>query len=419
MSGAPRSARLDSPHKNEMNSAIWPRRADGEFIVAGKPLSSVVASVGATPCYLYDRRRLDEHVQRLRAQLPARVLLHYAVKANPMPALVCQMAGLVDGLDVASAGEMRVALDSGVTAAQVSFAGPGKTDSELRQAQAAGILINLESFREIEVLATASESTGIAARVAIRVNLPFELKASGMRMSGGAKPFGIDAERVPEMLECIRSRGLDFEGFHLYAGSQNLKAEAIIEAQNRCYELALGWLDQCPTAPRLLNLGGGFGIPYTLRDGALDVDAVIDNLGRLEARACNEMPSARLAIELGRYLVGEAGIYVARILDRKISHDQVFLIVDGGMHHHLAASGNLGQVMRRNYPLAINRKTTAKEIASVTGPLCTPLDLLADRAELDVAEVGDLVVVFQSGAYGRSASPRGFLSHPDVIEALV
>jgi diaminopimelate decarboxylase len=410
---------LDSPNKNEMTSAIWARGSDGEFIVAGKPLSTVVAGIGATPCYIYDRGRLNGHVQRLRTQMPERVLLHYAVKANPMPALVCQMAGLVDGLDVASAGEMRVALDSGMAAAQVSFAGPGKSDAELCQAHAAGILINLESFREIDVLATASESTGYATRVAIRVNLPFELKASGMKMSGGAKPFGIDAERVPEMLERIRSRGLDFEGFHLYAGSQNLNAEAIIEAQSRCYELALGWADQCPRPPRLLNLGGGFGIPYTLRDAALDVNAVIDNLGRLESRAHTDLPSARLAIELGRYLVGEAGIYVARILDRKISHDQVFLVVDGGMHHHLAASGNLGQVMRRNYPVAINRHTVGHEIASVTGPLCTPLDLLADRAELDIAEVGDLVVVFQSGAYGRSASPRGFLSHPDVIEALV
>ncbi|MEP6880877.1 MAG: hypothetical protein ABI866_02735, partial [Dokdonella sp.] len=322
-------------------------------------------------------------------------------------------------LDVASAGELRIALDSGMDPVKISFAGPGKSDAELIQAQAAGILINLESFREVDVLSRASERNGTAARVAIRVNLPFELKASGMKMSGGARPFGIDAERVPEMLDLIRERGLAFEGFHLYAGSQNLNADAIIEAQTRCYELALSWLDHCPKPPLSLNLGGGFGIPYTIRDDALDVRAVTDNLATLDARIRNEMPSAHLAIELGRYLVGEAGIYVSRVIDRKISHDQVFLIVDGGMHHHLAASGNLGQVMRRNYPVAVNRLSSEKEIASITGPLCTPLDLLADRAELDKADPGDLIVVFQSGAYGRSASPRGFLSHPDVIEALV
>ncbi|MBL0163716.1 MAG: pyridoxal-dependent decarboxylase, exosortase A system-associated [Xanthomonadales bacterium] len=399
--------------------AIWQRNNDGEFVIAGKALSEVIEAVGATPCYLYDRQRIATRSRELRARLPESVQLHYAVKANPMPALVCQMAALVDGLDVASAGELRIALDSSMDPAKISFAGPGKSDRELQQAHAAGILVNLESFREIDVLVRASAQTGKAARVAIRVNLPFELKASGMKMSGGARPFGIDAERVPEMLDQIRDCGLAFEGFHLFAGSQNLKAEAIVDAQTRCYELVLGWLDRCPSPAKLINLGGGFGIPYTIRDTPLDVGAITDNLGILADRARRDMPTAKLAIELGRYLVGEAGIYVARVIDRKLSHDQVFLIVDGGMHHHLAASGNLGQVMRRNYPLAINRITPQKEIASICGPLCTPLDLLADRAELDVAEAGDLVVIFQSGAYGRSASPRGFLSHPDVLEALV
>ncbi len=404
---------------DESSPMIWQRNDDGEFIVGGKALSEIVAAVGSTPCYLYDRGRIQQRSSELRAQLPEAIQLHYAVKANPMPALVCQMAALVDGLDVASAGELRIALDSGMDPARISFAGPGKSDAELAQAHAAGILVNVESFREIDVLIRASERNGTAARVAVRVNLPFELRASGMKMSGGARPFGIDAERVPEMLGRIRDGGLAFEGFHLFAGSQNLHAEAIIEAQTRSYELALGWIEHCPQPPMLLNLGGGFGIPYTLRDTALDVRAVCDNLAALAARAQSDMPCARLAIELGRYLVGEAGIYVARVIDRKISHEQVFLIVDGGMHHHLAASGNLGQVMRRNYPVAVNRLGADKEIASISGPLCTPLDLLADRAELDKAEVGDLVVVFQSGAYGRSASPRGFLSHPDVIEALV
>ncbi len=400
-------------------ATIWARDGNGEFIIAGKPLSAIVAAVGATPCYLYDRSRIAARSRELRSRLPEKVQLHYAVKANPMPALVCQMAALVDGLDVASAGELRIALDSGMDPANISFAGPGKSDRELLQAHAAGILINLESLREIDVLAQVGRQTGKAARVAVRVNLPFELKASGMKMSGGARPFGIDAERVPDMLDRIRDSGLAFEGFHLFAGSQNLRAEAIIEAQTRCYELALGWLERCPSPPKLLNLGGGFGIPYTIGDQPLDVGAITDNLGVLADRVRADMPTTKLAIELGRYLVGEAGIYVARVIDRKISHDQVFLIVDGGMHHHLAASGNLGQVMRRNYPVAINRITPQKEIASISGPLCTPLDLLADRAELDIAEPGDLVVVFQSGAYGRSASPRGFLSHPDVVEALI
>lgn len=398
----------------------WPVDANGELLLGGgMPLSRVIAAVGSTPCYLYDRGRLSERVANLRRCLPDRVGLHYAMKANPMPALVGHMAGLVDGLDIASAGELRIALDAGMPAGQISFAGPGKSDSELCQAHAAGVTVNVESFREIDPLVRASERCGDAARVAVRVNLPFELKASGMRMTGGARQFGIDAERIPEMLKLIRERGLEFVGFHMFAGSQNLRAAAIVEAQQRSYELMRGWLDLLPGPLRLLNLGGGFGIPYTLQDRPLDLAPIMDNLAELSAQMASDAPQGRLALELGRWLVGGAGVYVTRVIDRKISRDQVFLVCDGGMHHHLAASGNFGQVMRKNYPVMVNARARQSENASVVGPLCTPLDLLADRMELGVAGEGDLVVVFQSGAYGYTASPRDFLGHPNAREALV
>ena len=397
----------------------WSRDAAGELLVGGQPLARVVAAVGTTPCYLYDRGRLARRAGGLRALLPQNVHLHYAMKANPMPALVCHMAGLVDGLDVASAGELRLALDAGMAPEHISFAGPGKSEAELRQAVAAGILVNLESFREVALLARASERMGVPARVAVRVNLPFELKASGMKMSGGARQFGVDAEAVPALLREIGAAGLAFEGFHMFAGSQNLRHAAIVEAQARCYEQALEWQDLLPAPVRSLNLGGGFGIPYTPGEAPLDLEPVMANLATLSQRLDGDFPGAHIVIELGRYLVGEAGIYVCRVVDRKISRGQVFLVVDGGMHHHLAASGNFGQVIRRNYPVEVNGGEQAREVASVVGPLCTPMDLLADRMELARAQPGDLVVVFQSGAYGRSASPRAFLGHPDVAEALV
>ena len=397
----------------------WSRDAAGELLVGGQPLARVVAAVGTTPCYLYDRGRLARRAGGLRALLPQNVHLHYAMKANPMPALVCHMAGLVDGLDVASAGELRLALDAGMAPEHISFAGPGKSEAELRQAVAAGILVNLESFREVALLARASKRMGVPARVAVRVNLPFELKASGMKMSGGARQFGVDAEAVPALLREIGAAGLAFEGFHMFAGSQNLRHAAIVEAQARCYEQALEWQDLLPAPVRSLNLGGGFGIPYTPGEAPLDLEPVMANLATLSQRLDSDFPGAHIVIELGRYLVGEAGIYVCRVVDRKISRGQVFLVVDGGMHHHLAASGNFGQVIRRNYPVEVNGGEQAREVASVVGPLCTPMDLLADRMELAQAQPGDLVVVFQSGAYGRSASPRAFLGHPDVAEALV
>jgi len=331
------------------------------------------------------------------------------------------MAQLVDGIDVASAGELKIALDAGADAREVSFAGPGKREAELRQAVASRVLINLESMREVRLLQEISATLGMAARVAVRVNPDFELKGSGMKMGGGPKQFGVDVEQVPAMLQAIAAAGLQFEGFHLFAGSQNLRAEAICEAQLKSYELALRLAARRPEAVRSLNLGGGFGIPYFPGEQRLELAPIADNLQRLHERAARDLPNASIVLELGRYLVGEAGIYVTRVLDRKESRGKVFLVTDGGLNHHLSASGNFGQVIRKNYPVTIvNRQgDAALEEATVVGPLCTPLDLLADRMTLPVAQPGDLVVVFQSGAYGASASPQAFLGHPACTEVLV
>ena len=394
---------------------------DGELALGGERLSLLAARAGQTPFYAYDRSLLRSRVAALREALPQGVKLHYAMKANPMPAVVGFMAGLVDGIDVASAGELKVALDAGADPLEVSFAGPGKRDAELRQAVASRVLINIESFREVAALQAISGELGLAARVAVRVNPDFELKGSGMKMGGGPKQFGVDAEQMPELLAQIGRAGLAFEGFHLFAGSQNLRAESICEAQQKSYDLAVRLAERAPMPVKFLNLGGGFGIPYFPGEKRLDLEPVGENLSRLVSRAKIDLPHVSFVIELGRYLVGEAGIYVARIVDRKMSRGQVFLVTDGGLHHHLSASGNFGQVVRKNYPVTIGNRidSPAREVASVVGPLCTPLDLLGDRMELPVAQEGDLAVVFQSGAYGASASPQGFLGHPACLEILV
>ena len=392
-----------------------------ELLVGGIPLTRLAARVGQTPFYAYDRALLTRRVADLRAALPAGIKLHYAMKANPMPAVVNHMARLVDGIDVASALELNVALDSGADPHEISFAGPGKGDDELRKAVASGILINIESFREVGVLAAIQQETGWTARVAVRVNPDFELKSSGMKMSGGPKQFGVDAEQVPELLAEIGKAGLAFEGFHLFAGSQNLRPEAIVEAQRKCFELALRLSEAAPSPVRFLNLGGGFGIPYFPGEQRIDLSSIGANLAAIQQEAREKLPQAEIVIELGRYFVGEAGVYVCRIVDRKVSRGHTFLVTNGGLHHHLSASGNFGQVIRKNYPVAIGNRMDAPagEAVSVVGPLCTPLDILGDRMNLPEAGPGDLVVVFQSGAYGASASPRGFLSHPDLVEVLV
>lgn len=394
---------------------------DNQLLVGGIPVSQLAARVGQTPFYAYDRRLISDRVKSLREALPGELKLHYAIKANPMPAVVQHFAGLVDGFDLASLGEMRVALDTTMPADKISFAGPGKSEKEIRSAIAAGVTLNLESENEMEAAARVGNDLGIQPKVAVRVNPDFELKASGMKMSGGPKQFGVDAERVPAMLKRMKSLDLNFLGFHIFSGSQNLKPEAIIEAQTNTFDLACRLAEHAPGPVIKLNIGGGLGIPYFPGESPLDLAPIGDNLDKLLPGLKQALPQANVIMELGRYLVGEAGVYICKIIDKKISRDHVFLITDGGLHHHLAASGNFGQVIRKNYPVAIGNKVKSDntESVSVVGPLCTPLDLLADKMELPVAEIGDYVVVFQSGAYGYTASPHQFLSHPPPLEVLV
>ena len=389
--------------------------------VGGLSLTELAARAGRTPFYAYDRGLMTRRVEQLRAALPEGISLHYAIKANPMPAVVQHMAGLVDGLDVASQREMQTALDAGTPPGAISFAGPGKAVTELEAAVAAGITINLESETELERVAAVAERSGRSAHVAVRVNPDFELKSAGMRMGGGPKAFGVDAERVPALLARIGTLGLHFRGFHIFSGSQNLRAETLIETQKQTLELALRLADAAPGPVEMLNIGGGFGIPYFPGDRPLDLAPVAEQLAERLPAVRARLPGAEIILELGRYLVGEAGIYVAEVLDRKESRGQTFLITNGGLHHHLAASGNFGQTIRKNYPVVVGNRVQGdrREVVNVVGPLCTPLDVLAWQMEMARADIGDLIVVFQSGAYGYTASPTRFLSHPEPVELLV
>lgn len=395
---------------------------DGELLVGGIPLTRLCERVGSTPFFAYDRGSLTERVALLRASLPSDLELSYAIKANPMPAVVQHLSGIVDSLDVASGAEMRVALDTPLPASAVSFAGPAKSSAELSQAVAAGVVVEVESPTEADRLVAAGERLGLRPQVALRVNPDFEVKGSGMRMGGGAQQFGIDAEAVPALMKTLADRDLDLLGFHIFAGSQNLHADILCEAQANTVDLVLRLADAAPQPVRYVNLGGGFGIPYYEKDTPLDLPAIGDNLeGLLRSRLRPALPDARVLLELGRFIVGECGIYVTRVVDRKESRGKTFLVVDGGMHHQLAASGNFGQVIRRNYPLDIGNRMDEErnELTQVVGCLCTPLDLLGDRVTLPPADVGDLVVLYQAGAYGLTASPTAFLSHQAPLEVLV
>lgn len=395
--------------------------SQGELVIGGRGVGRLLEQAGGSPAFVYDMEVVRRRVARFRQTMPAAISLHYALKANPYEPLIKLIGNIVDGFDVASGGEMALAIRAGMAPSHISIAGPGKRDVELATAIEAGVTINLESEGETERALEIAERAGRRPQLAVRINPDFEIKGSGMRMGGGAKPFGVDSERVPALVRRLVEAGADWRGFHIFAGSQALDADAIIAAQKATMELAADLAEQVGLSPPLVNLGGGFGIPYFPGERPLDIDAIGAALEKIVADRRPILTSSSFAIELGRWLVGEAGVYLTRIVDRKESHGEVFLIVDGGLHHQLAASGNFGTVVRRNYPVAVANRFGAEpdEVVSIVGCLCTPLDRLADKVALPHAEVGDVIAIFMAGAYGLTASPSAFLGHPKPYEIMV
>lgn len=394
---------------------------DGELAIGGLPVSALIAEAGDTPLFVYSRAMISARIAELRAAMPDRLAIHYAMKANPFAPLLEHIRTLVDGFDVASGGELALAIAAGVDPDLISFAGPGKRDRELRDAIELGVTLHAESENEVRRAVDIGRQLGQRPKIAIRVNPDFDLKGSGMKMGGGAKQFGIDQDLVSALAGEVIDAGADWRGFHIYAGSQALSAGAIAEAQALTVALAARLADEIGQVPPNVNLGGGFGIPYFPGDRPLDVGAVGRDLGAVFAHLPAVLANTSFCIELGRYLVGEAGVYLSRIVDRKQSRGEKFLVVDGGLHHQLAASGNFGTVLRRNYPIAIAGKFDASpdETVSVVGCLCTPLDMLGNQIMLPRAEVGDIVAIFCAGAYGASASPASFLGQGPATEMLV
>ena len=386
------------------------------LVIAGRTADDWAIHAGDTPLFVYDMAIVAARIARFRAAMPA-IDLHYAIKANPHADLLTAIAPLVDGLDVASSGELGKAL-AVKPAASISFAGPGKRDDELSAAISAGATLNVESEGEAARAFAIGDRLGRTPRMAVRVNPDIELRGSGMRMGGRASPFGVDAVRAAALVKAIVAAGADWRGFHIYAGSQALDPGAIIETQAATIELAARLADEAGAAPPLVNLGGGFGVPYFAGDVALDIERVGAALAEALASRPPILAETRFAIELGRWLVAEAGVYLSRVIDIKHSQGETFVIVDGGLNHQLAASGNFGTVVRRNYPIAVAARMGRDTVdtVSVVGPLCTPLDRLGDKIALPPVEIGDLIAIFMAGAYGASASPSAFLGHPAAIE---
>ncbi len=396
----------------------------GQLAIGGLPIGPIASEFG-TPFFVYSADVLDRTWARLRQTYPAEFSISYSVKANPNRAIVRYFLGQGCGLEVASAGELTLALAAGCPPQRIMFAGPGKTETELRLALNRRIgEIHIESLTEAQRIGTIAASVGEPARIALRVNPSADAQGGAMQMGGKPAPFGVDEEVLEETLDqLLRNPNLSVRGIHLFSGTQILDYTVLVRQYEKGLALARRASKHLPGPLRTLDFGGGLGVPYFTGESELDMDSLAARLRELvdEVRSDRLLAGTQLVIEPGRYLVAEAGIYVARINDIKVSRGKTFLIIDGGMNHHLAASGNLGQVIKRNFPVAILNKIRRESSGrvDVVGPLCTPLDTLARDVELPGAEIGDLLGIFCSGAYGLTASPVHFLSHPLPAEVLV
>jgi diaminopimelate decarboxylase len=390
---------------------------NGELLIGGIAVSELAFRYG-TPFFAYDASVIDRKWDLLRTTLPLEFSIYYSVKANPSQAILKHFLAKGAGLEIASAGEFYQARSAGCPPEKIFFAGPGKTEAELDLVLGEGIgEVHLESMREAERVAAIGRRRGIRPRVALRVNPAGEAEGGAMRMGGRPAPFGVDEENLDESLaELLSMDALEIAGIHVFTGTQILDFEILLNQYRKGLDIARRAARILKKPLATLDFGGGLGIPYFAHEKSLDDGKLGEGLGAL-IQSVREDPwfsGTRFFLEPGRYLAGEAGIYVSRINDVKNSRGKKFLIVDGGMNHQLAASGNLGQTIKRNYPVAVLNKlgSPKSEVADVVGPLCTPLDVLARGISLPQAAAGDLVGVFQSGAYARSSSPLGFLSHP-------
>lgn len=396
---------------------------DGELHVGRVPVGKIVERYG-TPIFIYDRRVLDRKWDLLRQTLPPDFDICYSVKANPNPSIVRHFLSKGSGVEVASAGEYHIALRAGCPTDRIMFAGPGKTERELEEVLSGGIgEIHIESCREVERIGAISRRLGVKARIAVRINPGEEAQGGAIQMGGKSSPFGIDEKDLDPILDLsLKTDSIEFNGIHLFSGTQILHHDILLRQYRQGLDIATRVSGRVGHSLCTVDFGGGFGIPYYVHEKELDLDRFREGLLPMiaEIKEGKVFRGTRFVVEPGRFLVGESGVYLTKVNDIKVSRGKKYLVVDGGMNHHLAASGNLGQIIRRNFPLAIANKLgeESREVVDVSGPLCTPLDVLARDIHLSRPEIGDILAVFQSGAYARTASPLGFLSHPTPAEVL-
>ena len=394
---------------------------DGHLFIGGVPVDELVEGAGGTPLFVYDNNIVGAQVARFKGAMADGIALHYSVTANPYQPLLEFLGRYVDGFRIVSLGELKRLQAAQLAGIPMNFAGPGKVDGELEAAVAAGATISVESEGEARRAIQAAERIGIQPKLSVRVTPPFAIENGSVSIGSRPSPFVVDSDRVPSLVLGLIEAGVDWRGLHMFSGTQCLDAEALAEVHRVTVAHAGEIADAIGMPLPELNLGSGFDIACRPDDEPLDIDRVAAALNHTLCNTPALLATTRFTIELGRWLVGESGVYLTRVLDRTESCGQTFLTTDGGGHHLLGATGCLLEQGRGNFPIAVANRfdAPAEEQVTVTGCLCTPFDVLGDEVALPRAEVGDLIAVFCAGAYGLSASPQAWESRPMAKEMLV
>ncbi|MFL9503402.1 type III PLP-dependent enzyme (plasmid) [Rhodopseudomonas palustris] len=375
------------------------------------------------PVYIYDTDVVQQRVALLKDIFSPEFGISYAIKSNPNQALLNQIVGLVDTLDASSYSEVMRARATGIPDCLISYSGPGKRFTELEAFIGNFHELVVESFEEIADAATIAATKEKRQAVLIRINPDHVPRGFGASMSGKPSQFGIDEQAAAEAIAQVDAAShLDLHGFHIYTGSNSLSASTLIENFENMAQLFLRFSQDGRRPIRKLIFGAGFGLPYHVGQEPLDLIAVRDGAMRVAAglRAHPGLASTEFILELGRWITGPSGALLTTVLVTKHSRGQKIAVCDAGFNNHLAACGLMGSVFRKDWP--IKHLTAAvdsvQENIKLTGPLCTSIDALAGPLDFPVVQRGDILAVMLSGAYGLTASPTRFISHPDPIEIL-
>ena len=379
-----------------------------------------LAEAFGTPFYVYDLDLIGRRIEALRSILPRGVRVAFAVKANPSLAVVAYIRRCGVGADVASGGELETVLRAGFDPSAVTMTGPGKRDEELAAAVAAGIgIITVESPGELRRLEAIAAAAGRRQPILLRLAASDDARLEPVRLIGGVEgKFGMPLE---SLLETARSAAgsehVELLGVHAFGASNLRDADQLASHVAQLVEIGRRVAVVAGTPLRLVDAGGGLGIPYAEGERPLDLARLGRRLAELRERWDAEgLAGMEVLLEPGRFLVGPAGAYVARVLDVKGPDSAPVAILDGGINHLVRPA-----LVRSEHRLAILAADTVRALVrtTVAGPLCTGLDVFAAEATLPRPRVGDLVAVLDAGAYGFTESMPFFLSHPSAAEVAV